>query len=76
MYSMKPVRSVAVLTTVVVAMAACSAEVPATSDSSPQAIPPPASTNPPTPKPSKEKPVPKPGEKQQAGLNQQLIDAA
>jgi uncharacterized protein len=76
MYSMKPVRSVAVLTAVVVAMAACSAEDSGTSDQSPQAIPPPASTNPPTPKPTKEKPAPQPGEKQQARLNQQLIDAA
>jgi uncharacterized protein len=73
---MKPVRSVAVLTAVVVAMAACSAEDSGTSDQSPQAIPPPASTNPPTPKPTKEKPAPQPGEKQQARLNQQLIDAA
>jgi uncharacterized protein len=75
MYSMKPVRSAAVLTAVVVAMVACSAEDPATSDPSPQAVPPPASTNQPTPKPTKEKPAPKPGEQQQAGLNRQLIDA-
>ena len=73
---MRPFRSVTVLTAVVVAMVACSAEDPATSDRSPQAVPPPASTNQPTSKPTKEKPAPKPGEKQQAGLNQQLIDAA
>jgi uncharacterized protein len=75
MYSMKPVRSVAVLTAVV-ALAACSAEDPATSDPSPQPIPPAASTNPPTPKSTKEKPAPRPGEEQQARLNQQLIAAA
>jgi ankyrin repeat protein len=75
MYSMKPVRSVAVLTAVV-ALAACSAEDPATSDPSPQPIPPAASTNPPTPKSTKEKSASKPGEEQQARLNQQLIAAA
>jgi uncharacterized protein len=75
MYSMKPIRSVAVLAAVV-ALAACSAEDPATSDPIPQAIPPTASTNPPTPKSTKEKPAPRPGEEQQARLNQQLIAAA
>jgi uncharacterized protein len=73
---MRHVRSAAVLTAVVVALVACSAEDPATSEPSPQAIPPPASTNPPTPKPTKERAAPKPGEKQQARLNQQLIAAA
>jgi hypothetical protein len=76
MYSRKAIRSVAVLTAVVVAMAACSAEDPATSDPSPQATTGPASTNPPTPQPTQEKPAPKPGEKEQARLNQRLIEAA
>jgi uncharacterized protein len=76
MYSMKPVRSVAVLTAVVVAMAACNAEGPAASAPSSQDNLPPATTNPPTPQPTKEKPAPEPGEKLQARLNQQLIDAA
>jgi ankyrin repeat protein len=39
------------------------------------ATPPPASTNPPTAQ-TEEKPAPKPGEKERARLNQQLIDAA
>jgi ankyrin repeat protein len=76
MYSMKPIRSVAVLTAVVVAMAACTAEDPATSDPSPQATLPPASTNPPTPQSTEKKPASKPGEKEQAKLDQQLINAA
>jgi uncharacterized protein len=76
MHARRLARTVAVLTAVVVAMAACNAEDPATSDPSPQATPPPASTNPPTPQSTKEKPAPRPGEKQQARLNQQLIDAA
>jgi uncharacterized protein len=76
MHARRLARTVAVLTAVVVAMAACNAEDPATSDPSPQATPPPASTNPPTPQSTKEKPAPKPDEKQQARLNQQLIDAA
>jgi uncharacterized protein len=76
MYSRKAIRSVAVLTAVVAAMAACSAEDPATSDPSPQATTGPASTNPPTPQPTQEKPAPKPGEKEQARLNQRLIEAA
>jgi uncharacterized protein len=76
MYSGKPVRSIAVLTAVVIAMAACSAKDPATSDPSPPATPPPASTTQPTPQPTKERPAPKPGARQQARLNQQLIDAA
>ena len=73
---MKPIRSVAVLTAVVVAMAACTAEDPATSDPSPQATLPPASTNPPTPQSTEKKPASKPGEKEQARLDQQLINAA
>jgi len=76
MYSRKPVRSIAVLTAVVVAMAACSAEDPATSEPSPPTTPPPASSSPPTLQSTKGKPAPKPGERQQARLNQQLIDAA
>ena len=76
MHPTRPIRSVAVLTVVVIALVACSAEDPVTSEPSPQAVPPPASSNPPTPEPTKEKPVPKPDEKQQARLNQQLIAAA
>jgi uncharacterized protein len=73
---MRLARTVAVLTAVVVAVAACNAEDPAPSDPSPQATPPPASTNPPTPQSTKGKPASKPGEKQQARLDEQLIDAA
>jgi uncharacterized protein len=73
---MRHVRSAAVLTAVVVGLVACSAEDPVTSEPSPQAISTPASTNPPTPKPTKETPAPKPGEKQQAKVNHQLIAAA
>jgi uncharacterized protein len=75
MYSRKPVRSIAVLTAVVFAMAACSAEDPATSEPSTPTTPP-ASSSPPTLQSTKGKPAPKPGERQQARLNQQLIDAA
>jgi uncharacterized protein len=78
-YLIRPVRSVAVLTAVFLATAACSGGDAATSGPA-QATPPPASTRPPTsqatPRPTKEKPAPKLDAKQQARLDQQLIAAA
>jgi uncharacterized protein len=69
----------AVLTAVLLAMAACSGGDPATSGPA-QATPPPASTRPPTPqatpRSTKATPAPKLDAKQQARLNQQLIAAA
>lgn len=73
---MNPVQTVAMLTAVVLAIAACSAEEPATSAPSAQTVPAPASTKPPAPQPTKETPTPNPGGRQQTRLNQQLIDAA
>ena len=79
MYLIRPVRSVAALTAVFLATAACSGGDAATSGPA-QATTPPASTRPPTsqatPRPTKEKPAPKLDAKQQARLNQQLIAAA
>ena len=79
MYLIRPVRSVAVLTAVLLATAACSGGDAATSSPA-QATTPPASTRPPTPqatpRPAKETPAPKLDAKQQARLNQQLIAAA
>ena len=73
---MRPIRSLAVLIAVVFATAACSGGDPETSDPSTQAAGPPASTKPPTPRPTKGTPAPKPDAKEQARLNQQLIAAA
>jgi ankyrin repeat protein len=79
MHSIRPVRSVAVLTAVVLATAGCSGGDPATPGPAP-ATTPPASTNLPTPqatpRPTKKTPARKLDAKQQARLNQQLIAAA
>ena len=78
-YSIRPVQSIAVLTAVLLATAACSGGDAATSGPA-QATTPPASTRPPTPqatpRPTKETPAPKLDAKQRARLNQQLIEAA
>ena len=73
---MRPIRSLAVLIAVVFATAACSGGDPETSDPSTQAAGPPASTKPPTPRPTKGTPAPKPDAKEQTRLDQQLIAAA
>lgn len=78
-YSIRPVRSVAVLTAVLLATAACSGGDAATSGPA-QATTSPAPTRPATsqstPRPTKDTPAPKLDAKQQARLNQQLIAAA
>ena len=80
-YSIRHLRSVAVLTAVVLTAAGCSGgKDPATPDTAP-ATTPAASTAPPqspqpTPRPTKKTPAPKLDAKQQARLNQQLIAAA
>jgi uncharacterized protein len=75
----RPVRSVAVLTAVLLATAACSGG-DATTSRPAQTTTPPASTNLPTPqatpRPTTKPPAPKLDAKQQARLNQQLIAAA
>jgi uncharacterized protein len=75
----RPVRSAAVLTAVLLATAACSGGEGATSRPA-QTTTPPASTNLPTPqatpRPTTKPPAPKLDAKQQAKLNQQLIAAA
>ena len=80
MYSIRHLRSVAVLTAVILTAAGCSGGDPATPDTAP-ATTPAASTRPPqppqaTPRPTKKTPAPKLDAKQQARLNQQLIAAA
>jgi uncharacterized protein len=79
-YSIRPVRSVAVLTAVVLATGGCSGEDAATSRPAQQATAPPASTSLPTPtatqQPTKKTRAPKLDARQQARLNQQLITAA
>jgi uncharacterized protein len=79
-YSIRSVRSVAVLTAVVLATAGCTGEDAATSRPAQQATSPPASTNLPTPgathQPTNKTPAPKLDAKQRARLNQQLITAA
>jgi ankyrin repeat protein len=79
-YLIRRLRSVAVLTAVILTAAGCSGGDPATPDTAP-ATTPAASTGPPqppqpTPRPTKKTPAPKLDAKQQARLNQQLIAAA
>jgi ankyrin repeat protein len=79
-YSIRHLRSVAVLTAVVLTAAGCSGGDTAIPDTAP-ATTPAASTAPPqspqpTPRPAKKTPAPKLDAKQQARLNQQLIAAA
>ena len=77
---MRPIRSCAVLAAVVLATTACNGAEPAAPGASEQATSPAASprptlTNRPSPQPTKT-PVAKPGAKELARLNQQLIAAA
>ena len=75
---MRPSRSFAVLTAVVFATAACGGEGAAISGPSVQASSPvpSASATRPSPQPARSTRAPKPGAKEQARLNQQLIKAA
>ena len=80
MYSIRHLRSVAVLTAVILTAAGCSGGDSAPPDTAP-ATTQAASTRPPqppqaTPRPTKKTPAPKLDAKQQARLNQQLIAAA
>ena len=74
-YSIRHLRSVAVLTAVVLTAAGCNGGDPAPATTPAASTAPPQSPQP-TPRPAKKTPAPKLDAKQQARLNQQLIAAA